>query len=104
MMKTEMGILCFECLPTKKVYLKAVKDTRGGINGLKSRFSSNMFRGSRNKNIQSDWNEYGEDQFVIKVVDTLDYDEDETKVDYSEELELLLDDWVKKYHDAEVIL
>jgi hypothetical protein len=102
--KPQMGILYFRCIPTDHIYLMAVTDTKGRLNGLKMRFAGNMYNGSRNKNIQSEWNQYGESQFDIKVLDILDYDKDETKTDYSEELAMLLEDWMKEYQGAEVIL
>ena len=41
--------------------------------------------------LQKDWNENKEENFEIKVVEVLPYDKDESKVDYSEELKILLE-------------
>jgi len=94
--KPEMGILCFRCTASDKVFLHATQDTRSKKNGLLARLNSNMYRGSLNREIQDEWNLHGADSFEISVIDTLDYD-DALKTDYSGELSMLLDDWVKKF-------
>lgn len=43
-----------------------------------------------------DWKEYGESSFTIKILEKLEYDEDESKTDYSEELEILKMVWKEK--------
>lgn len=103
--KPQMGILMFHCIPTGHKYFMPVTDTRAKLNGVIVRLNGNMYnRGSRNKNIQAEWNQYGESQFEKLIVDTLDYDKDETKTDYSEELSMLLDDWLKENPGSEAIL
>ena len=99
-MKPQMGIVLIQCKESKQIYLWAVHDTRGKINGLRARLNGNMYRGSRNKMIQEEWNLYGEEAFEIKVPDVLEYEKDELKTDYSEELEMLLEDWEKQYPEA----
>lgn len=99
-MKTQMGIVFLQCKENGQEYLWAVQDTRGKVNGLRARLNGNMYRGSRNKKIQEEWNKYGEAAFEIKVLDILEYDEEELKTDYTEELEMLLEDWEKQYPQA----
>ncbi len=102
-MKTDMGIVYFECIPNENKYIGYLKDTDRGLNSLKARLNANIFRGRRNLNLQNDWNKYGESNFIIKIIDKLDYDEDSDKTDYTEELKMLLEDSLKKYEGAEVI-
>lgn len=102
-MKTDMGIVYFECISNGNKYIGYLKDTDRGLNSLKAMLKANIFRGRRNLNLQNDWNKYGEENFVIKIIDTLDYEENSDKTDYTEELKMLLEDYLKKYEDAEVI-
>ncbi|NLJ72434.1 MAG: hypothetical protein GX333_05430 [Syntrophomonadaceae bacterium] len=51
---------------------------------------------SEKKELQRDWQELGAQQFEVKILEILEYDEDESKTDYSEELELLKMIWVEK--------
>ena len=39
---------------------------------------------------------YGPDNFVIEILENLEYDKDESKTDYSEELEVLQMIWEEK--------
>lgn len=103
-MKPEMGILYLRCIPSGQIYLKAVADTKGKLNGLKQRLDLQMYLGDKNKKIQEEWRGYGESQFEMKVIDILDYEQDETMTDYSEELEMLLEDWCRKLVGAMVIV
>lgn len=99
-MKPEMGILYFGCKPTGKVYLAYAKNIKGIMNGMQFKL---MMNGHPYKNLQKEWNEYGEDHFEVKVLDRLDYNKDESKTDYTEELKMLLEDWQKKYPNAEIM-
>lgn len=99
-MKPEMGVLIFECLPTGRVYIGCTKDTRSTINGLIFKLDAG---GYVNHGLQQDWAQYGRANFYISVVDTLDYDKDESKTDYSEDLAVLRDEWKQKYKGAEEI-
>ena len=42
-----------------------------------------------NRQLQKDWNDLEEEAFQIVVLEQLEYEEDESKTDYREELELL---------------
>lgn len=85
-MKPEMGLFMIQCLQNNKCHLEGTQDLKGTINS--SRFKLN-FGNHPNKELQQDWKRYGEDGFIIKVLETLPYDKDETKNDYSEELSIL---------------
>lgn len=102
--RPEMGILLFHCIPAERKYFIAAPDVKSKQNGLRMRFNNNMYPGSRNRNIQADWNQYGECKFEIKVVDILEYDKDESKTDYSGELAMLLEDWIQNNPGSEEIL
>lgn len=85
-MKSDMGIFIIKCKKNNKYYIEATQD-------LKSRTNRAVFQlkfGSHpNKELQSDWKEFGEDNFILEISDRLEYDKDEMKTDYTEELEIL---------------
>lgn len=101
-MKKDMGIYSFTCLATGKVYVGWAQDLRGKINGARARLDGDLHAC---RNLQEDWNRYGPQGFRIKTEELLEYDQDETKTDYREDLEVLLAVWLKenerKYPETE---
>ena len=96
--KREMGVFLFECAEGGR-YIGRADDPKGAIN--KNVFQLKM--GSHpNKRLQKEWSDRGEAAFSVRVVDSLDYDE-ETKEECAEELAMLFDDWIQKMKDAEVV-
>jgi len=86
-MKKEMGVFVFLCKPTNQSYIGHTKDTKGTLNSIRFQLSIGSFR---NKKMLEAWNDYGEENFTINILETLDYDKnDESKTDYREELTLL---------------
>lgn len=86
-MKPDMGIFIIRCKVNNKYYIEATQD-------LKSRMNRAVFQlkfGSHpDKELQKDWNELGENNFIVEISDRLEYDkDDEGKTDYTEELEIL---------------
>jgi hypothetical protein len=92
-MKTDMGIYVIECKLNNKYYLETTQNLKGKMNS--SRFQLDM--GSfRNYELQKDWKEYGAENFQISVLEQLEYDKDESKTDYSQELEIMKAIWEEK--------
>ena len=99
-MKPPMGIVIFECLPTGKAYLACAKDTKAVINSKRFQLENgNCF----NRNMQADWHTHGAAAFDIRVLDTLEYEEDEAKMDYSADLAALRDLCREKFDVYEYI-
>ncbi len=98
-MKPNMGIFSICCKLNNKYYMEATQD-------LKSRMNRAVFQlkwGSHpNKELQKDWNELGEDNFTVEILDTLEYDKDESKIDYTEDLTLLKMVWEEKLKDIDL--
>ena len=92
-MKPDMGIFIIRCKCGNKYYIQATPDLRGVMNGALVRLEggSHPFR-----ELQQEWNEFGADNFIIEILENLDYDEDESKTDYSEELAILQMIWEEK--------
>ena len=99
--KPEMGVYVFECSATGKSYIGCTNDTKGTINGSKFKLGAGMHP---NKELQKDWKEHGESSFSIRVLEVLPYDkEDETKTDYTKELEALRDKWIENTTNSKAI-
>ena len=96
--KRDMGVFLFECAEGGR-YIGRADDPKGAIN--KNVFQLKM--GSHpNKRLQKEWSDRGEAAFSVRVLDSLEYDE-ETKAECAEELAMLFDDWIQKMKDAEVV-
>lgn len=91
--KPQMGIFIIRSKVNNKCYLQSTQDLRGVMNGAKVRLMSNMHP---YKELQKEWNEYGADNFTIEILENLQYDKDESKTDYTEDLALLQMIWEEK--------
>ncbi|MDR1941182.1 MAG: GIY-YIG nuclease family protein [Endomicrobium sp.] len=92
--KTDMGIYKAYSKSSGKTWLGAAKDLKGIMNSL--RFQLDL--GSHpNKELQQEWNAFGGGNFEIEIIDVLKYCDDETKTDYSRDLECLLEIWKEKF-------
>ncbi len=91
--KPEMGvfIVCSKC--SNKFHIESTKD-------LKSRINSTKFKleiGSHPvRELQKEWKVKGEKCFKIEILEKLEYDENESKTDYTEGLTLLQMIWEEK--------
>ena len=91
--KPQMGIFIIRCKLNNKYYLQATQDLRGVMNGARVRLDGGMHT---NRELQREWKEFGPDSFTVEILEYLEYDKDETKTDYSEELALLQMIWEEK--------
>jgi len=91
--KTPMGILIIRPRDKKVCYLEAAQNLPGIINSARFKLNGGMFGKS---SLQKAWTAEGEDSFIIEILDTLDYDKDELKTDYTEELKELKKIWEDK--------
>lgn len=92
-MKPDMGIYVVRCNSNDKCYIGTTKNLKGKINCTKFQLGSG---GHPNKELQKEWKEYGEVNFEVEILDKLEYDKDETKTDYTEDLEILKEIWKEK--------
>lgn len=92
-MKTDMGILVVKNKVNNKYSLVSNQNINAMINRI--RFQLNL--GSYpNKELQKEWKDLGESNFEIKILEYLDYEKDESKTDYSEELKIVEIMWTEK--------
>ncbi len=93
LMKPDMGIFAVINKNNAKYYLETTPDLKGRINSTKFKLNAG---GHPNKELQKDWQEFGANVFEIKILEQIEYEEDETKTDYSEDLEILKMIWLEK--------
>ena len=92
-MKPDMGIFIIRANFKDKCFVESCKDLKSAINGSKFRLNSGNHL---NGDLQNDWKEYGEGCFTIEILENLQYDKDESKIDYSEDLAILKMIWEEK--------
>lgn len=92
-MKPEMGIFLIRSKVNNKCFIQATQDLRGVMNGNMVRLAGRMHPFVE---LQKEWNEYGQENFTVEILEYLEYDKDESKTDYKEELALLHMIWEEK--------
>jgi len=89
---TPAGIYQIRNLTNGKLFLGSALNLPGIINSNKFQLKSGAHP---NKVLQTDWNEFGSDDFAFEIIDVLEQGED-VGHDYREELAVLLDMWLEK--------
>ncbi len=94
MTKPDMGAFIIRPSEGNKCFIQATPDLRGVMNGALVRLNGGTHP---NRELQKAWSEKGAAHFTVEILEKLKYDKDETKTDYSEELELLRMIWEEKF-------
>ncbi len=84
-MKFPMGVFQIKNVANNKIIIDNSVDMTSKWNRHKTEL---RFGNHKNSELQNDWNEFGEDNFVLEVLSELKQD-DEKKVNYPKELRLL---------------
>ncbi|NLK86587.1 MAG: GIY-YIG nuclease family protein [Clostridiaceae bacterium] len=100
-MKKPMGIFIIRCRVNSKCHIQTTQDLKGVMNGALVRLQGGFHP---YKELQKEWNEYGGDNFTMEILEHLEYDKDESKTDYSEELDLLRMIWEEKLAKQGLVL
>jgi hypothetical protein len=87
-----MGIYQIRNTNSGKLFLGSAKDLRGIMNSNKFQLKSGLHR---NKEMQKDFNDVGEEGFAFEIVDSLQPGED-AGCDYTAELKTLEAMWLEK--------
>ncbi len=101
LMKPDMGIVTVINKKENKYFLEIAPNLKSMINRVTFQLK---FDGHPHQELQSDWNKLGADNFEIKILDTMPYEDDESKTDYKEDLELLKIIWTEKLTKDEIPL
>ncbi|AFS77169.1 hypothetical protein Curi_c00880 [Gottschalkia acidurici 9a] len=86
-MRPDMGIVIIKSSTDNKCYIEGTQNLRSTMN--RAKFQLNLGNHPI-KQLQEDWNQYGEEKFTVEIFEKLEYDKDESKVDYKDDLDLLL--------------
>lgn len=98
-MKPDMGVFCIKANFTNKCLIESTQDLKSTINGSRFRLNAGNYL---NSGLQKDWIEHGEDNFTIEVLEVLQYDDDELKTDYSEDLQILKMIWEERISEKDM--
>lgn len=93
--RPEMGIISFRSAVTGETFLGISKDTRADFNSNRCKLSANRHP---NKRLQELWNQHGEHNFELSVIQVLKYED--PRADHTEELEKLLIRCLESNSDA----
>lgn len=99
-MKTPMGAIIIKNNINGKVFIDVNKDTKSIINRHRFQLKTGTHK---MKELQMDWNEYGEEAFSFDVLEELKYGEKEEKADYTEELEIMKMIWAERIKEDESV-
>ena len=99
-MKTEMGVFIVQNNLNNKYLLVTTQNLKGMINRVRFQLNNG---GHPNSELQQEWKRFGEDKFDIIILETLDYDKDESKIDYSKELYIMEIMLTEKLSDKNMI-
>ncbi len=84
-MEFPMGVFQVKCTVNEKVLVDNSVDMESRWNRHRMELK---FGNHKNKDLQNDWNNYGEDKFVVEVLSVLKKSEEEN-VNYNKELKTL---------------
>ena len=101
LIKPDMGIFAVINKSNGKHFLETTKNLKGKLNSVKFQLKSG---GHPNKELQKDWQVLGVDQFEIIILEQIEYDQDESKIDYRDDLKLLKMIWIEKLTKEDVEL
>lgn len=91
--KSDMGIFSIESKLSNKCFIQTTHDLKGTMNSTVFQLD---FGNYNNIELQKEWSEAGAKEFEIKILERLEYDKDESKNDYSTELEIMRFLWEEK--------
>ena len=99
-MKPVMGVFQIKSSVNNRVMIDISIDMLSKWNRHKMELK---FGNHRNRGLQQDWNEHGEDNFVFEILSELKY-KDETDVNYNKELKVLKELSVEQFNIEEALI
>ncbi|TGE31008.1 GIY-YIG nuclease family protein [Desulfosporosinus sp. Sb-LF] len=92
-MKPDMGIFIIRSTLSNKCFIKKTPNLKGAMNSTLFQLEGG---GHPNRELQKEWKDCGEEKFIIEILEKLEYDKDELRTDYTEDLTLLQMIWEEK--------
>jgi len=84
--RTEMGVFIIKSSTVRKCLVESTGDLKSAINSARFQLDFGCYP---NRQLQESWRRDGASAYTIEVFEKLAYDEDGSKTDYSEELNIL---------------
>ncbi|AFL99429.1 hypothetical protein Desde_0996 [Desulfitobacterium dehalogenans ATCC 51507] len=91
--RSDMGIVGIRSKKEAWYYIEGTQNLRATLNGIRFKLETGFFPC---RELLKKWKEQGEEHFTFEVLEQLEYDKDETKTDYTDDLALLLMEWEEK--------
>lgn len=91
--KPQMGLMIIRNIKDNKCYIEGVKDLKSVMNSARFKLESGNHP---NTELQKRWNEIGPSFFKLEILDYLNYNKDEMKADYKDDLQALRAMWMEK--------
>lgn len=99
--RPSMGVLAFRCEPTGESFLLASRNISADTNSVTFKLNSGYHP---NRHLLELWKHYGEEGFVVEVLETLEYrDESDDPADYKDELDQLRDLCLERDQNASLL-
>jgi len=92
-MRPQIGIFVIRSKVNNKCYIEATQNLRGTLNSTQFKLRASAHP---NRELQKEWNNFGAGNFTIEILENLEYDKDESKTDYREDLIWLKIIWEEK--------
>ncbi|MGI1658452.1 MAG: GIY-YIG nuclease family protein [Desulfitobacterium sp.] len=89
-MRSDMGIMGIRSKLDAWCYIEGSQNLRAVLNGARFKLETNYHP---SRELLKKWQELGVENFTFEVLEQLEYDKDETKTDYTDDLEILLLEW-----------
>lgn len=92
-MKPDMGLFLIRSKANNMCYIEGTQNLKAKINATKFKLEAGSHP---NRELQKSWQDFGAANFTIEILEKLEYDKDELKIDYTEDLALLQMIWEEK--------
>lgn len=99
--KPDMGVFGVMRSDGLRCLVEASHDLKSMINRTQFQLDAGFHP---NRDLQRDWTQNGARGFEIRILEKLEYDEDESKTDYQDEIALLKAAWIDKLREQGVEL
>lgn len=91
--KPEMGLFIIKSKSNKSCYIEGAQNLNAVMNSTRAKLSFGSYPVTL---FQEIWNALGAENFTWEVLEELEYDKDESKTDYKDELKIMEMIWEEK--------
>jgi len=92
-----MGVFIIRSRSCQRCCIETARDLKGVMNGTVAKLKGGGHL--LNRRLQEAWNENGAEDFVIEILETMEYHSEDPQYDYSEDLALLKMIWQDRFRE-----